>query len=293
MSLSENSILLIDPFENILTIYKIVLEEDGFQVDMETELPNALQRFLGKRYPIVIMEYYNSIEDTFHFIQEVKKVSPETYLILNTAEVLDDPVYTRLSANGLDDYLLKPYAPERLLVQIRKGLKQRELILENREQGQLSFFEPMARKVHQEIVAQSFFKKEIRRELKKAKRHQTTMSLLLLKIPTREMLGDRYESFYGTLVTIVKGSLREEDLVGRENGKLGIILSQTDQSGSQMLGQRLSDKIQSCPSFQTEPVFKPIVRDLSFHSYTFSGQSEMPEVLTRLFEGENSRLPSQ
>jgi GGDEF domain-containing protein len=150
---------------------------------------------------------------------------------------------------------------------------------------QQSFFEPMAQKVNQEIVNSLYFKKEIRRELKKAKRHQNPMSLLLLKIPNREILGDRYESFYGGLVKILKGALREEDVVGRENGRLGIILSQTDQIGSQILGQRLSEEIQSNPSFQADEFLKPILQDLAFQFYTFPDQSELPEFILPLLEG--------
>jgi DNA-binding response OmpR family regulator len=291
--MSGHSILLMDPFENVLTIYRMVLEEEGFQVDMVTDLKESSRFFLVKEYPIVIMEYFNSFEDTARFIEEVKRTAPETYIILNTANVIDDPTYKRLFESGLDDYLLKPYAPEKLLVHIHKGLKQRGLILENRQQEKHSFFEPMAQKVQQEIINPSYFKKELRRELKKAQRHQNPMSLLLLKIPSQDIMGDRYEPFYGDLVKILKKALREEDLVGRENGKLGIILSQTDQAGSQLLGQRLSEEIQSHPSFQSDAFLKPILRELAFQHYTFPSQSEVPEFLDPLLEGiHNARVVS-
>ncbi len=285
--MSGNSILLMDPFENVLTIYRMVLEAESFQVDTVTDLNESGRFFARKQYPVVIMEYFNSFGDTVDFIEEVKKAAPETYIILNTSSVIDDPIYKKFFESGLDDYLLKPYAPEKLLVHIHKGLKQRELILENRGQGKQSFFEPMAQKVQQEIINPPYFKKELRRELKKAKRHQNPMSLLLLKIPSQEIMGDRYEPFYGELVKILKKTLREEDVVGRENGKLGIILSQTDQPGSQVLGQRLSDEIQSYPSFKSEPFFTPILHDLSFQYYTFPSQSEIPEFLDPLLEGIN------
>jgi len=289
--MSGHSILLMDPFENVLTIYRMVLEEEGFQVDIVTDLKKSSQFFSEKEYPIVIMEYSNSFDDTIHFIQEIKKAVPETYIILNTSNIIDDSTYKRLFESGLDDYLLKPYAPEKLLIHIRRGLKQRGLILENREQEQQSFFEPMAQKVQQEIVNPLYFKKELRRELKKAKRHQNPMSLLLLKIPSQELMGDRYEPFYGDLVKILKGALREEDIVGKENEKLGIILSQTDQTGSQVLGQRLSEEIQSHPSFKSDTFLEPILKDLSLQYYTFPSQSESPEFMNPLLDGIMNKLP--
>jgi PleD family two-component response regulator len=291
--MSGQAILLMDPFENVLTIYRMVLEAEGYLVDIVSDLKKSPRFFSEKEYPVVIMEYFNSLEDTVHFIQEVKQIAPETYIILNTSTVIDDPTYKQLFESGLDDYLLKPYAPEKLLVHIHKGLKQRGLILENREQEKQSFFEPMAQKVQQEIVNPPYFKKELRRELKKAKRHQNPMSLLLLKIPSQDIMGDRYEPFYGDLVKILKNAVREEDVVGRENGKLGIILSQTDQTGSQVLGQRLSDEIQACPSFKADTFLKPILQDLAFQYYTFPSELEMPDFLSLLLEGINNKPPSQ
>jgi DNA-binding response OmpR family regulator len=285
--MSKHPILLLDPFENVLTIYRMVLEEEGYQVDILTDILKSSQLFSEKKYPIIIMEYFSSLEQTIHFIKEVKKTAPETYIILNTSNVIDDQTYQQLFKSGLDDYLLKPYTPEKLMIHIQRGLKQRGLILENREQEQNAFFEPMAQRVQQEIVNQPFFKKEIRKELKKAKRHQNPMSMLIMNIPNQELLGERFEPFYGTLVRIIKSSLREEDIVGRENGKLGIILSQTDQTGSQILRERLAKEIQTHPSFQSDALLEPILRDLCFQSHTFPDETEFSEFLERLLEEFN------
>lgn len=283
--MNDNSILLFDPFENILTIYQTILEEAGFQVNTTTDLTKAAHFFSIKHYPIVIIEYVISFEDTVQFIQGVKKTSPETYIILNSSIAIDDQTYGKFFEMGLDDYLLKPYAPEKLLLHIRKGLKQIKLVQECREKERQSFFDPMAQKVQQEIFTPLYFKRELRRELKKADRHLQPMSLLLLKLPTQEVMGERFEPFYGKLINILKGGLREEDILGRENGKLGILLSQTDQTGSQTLGERLSNKIKSHPSFESDHFIKPIINDLAFQYYTFPDSSEIPEFINPLLQG--------
>jgi PleD family two-component response regulator len=287
--MTKNSILLIDPFENVLNVYQTVLEGEGFEVDVVIDLSQSIHFFLKKRYSIVITEFFVSLADTVNFIREIKKTAPETYIVLNTSTIIDDLTYITLFEKGLDDYLLKPYSPEKLLIHINKGLNLIRLILENREKE--SIFEPMARKGQQEIFNPSYFKKELRGELKKAKRHQNPMSLLLLKIPTKEIMGDRYETCYINLVKIIKSTLREEDVVGRENGKLGIILSQTDQTGSQVLKQRLYKKIRSHPSFKSDRLSELIAQELLFHSYTFPSISEPPEILKSLMEGVENRPP--
>ena len=77
-------------------------------------------------------------------------------------------------------------------------------------------------------------------------------------------MGTRFESFYVELIDLLRKSLREEDLMGRENGNLGIILDKTDEAGSQNLGRRLSQLIQTHPSFQSNLSFQDIVNELCF-----------------------------
>ena len=281
--MAGNLILLIDPFENVLTVYQTLLEDNGYEVDIAIGLSEAVHLFSKKRYPVVIMEFFFPLDDTVNFIREIKKAASETCIILNTSTVIEDLTYRTLFKNGVNDYLLKPNSPEKLLIHIDKGLTLIELMLENREKE--SIFEPIARKGQQEILNPSYFKKEFRKELKKAKRHQIPLSLLLLKIPNQKIIGDQYETFYVDLVKILKSTLREEDVVGKENGKLGIILSQTDQAGSQKLKQRLYKEIQSHPSFKSDRLLEPIIQDLLFHSYTFPGILEPPEFLNSLIEG--------
>jgi len=290
--MSGNSILLADPFENILVIYRTILEEEGYQVETAPDLDVAAHCFSISHYPIIITEYFYSFEDTVDFIQWVKKIAPETYIILNTSAIIDDLTYGKLFNNGLDDYLLKPYAPEKLMVHVKKGFKQRGLIIENREKGS-RLLDPIAEKSEEMIFNPPYFKKVVRQELKKAKRHQQPMSLLLIKMPKQEDMGNRFEPFYIDLVKILRNSLRDEDLLGRENGKLGILLSQTDQTGSRILGQRLSKAIQSHPSFESDDFLRPLIHDLSFQHYTFPSQAEVPAFVTPLLKEIDSQYPSQ
>ncbi len=283
--MSEDRILLLDPFENVLNIYKMVLEGEDFQVDTFIDLKEALQPIAENRYAIIIMEYFSSFDDIYLWIQAVKNNAPETYIIMNSSTDIDDLSYEKLFSIGLDDYLLKPHAPGELVARIKKATRQREVILESQQREKQSVVDPIAYKDQQVIFNQPFFKTLVRQELKKAKRHQQPLSLLLLKLPTKETMGGQYEYFYRNLLKIVKNSVREEDVLGRENGHLGIILNQTDQTGSQILGQRLSQLVQSHPSLETEHSKSSILKNLSFQNYTFSSQGEShSELLNQLLK---------
>jgi DNA-binding response OmpR family regulator len=272
--MSKDWILLLDPFENVLNIYKMVLEGENYKVDTANDLKEALQCLSNKRYSVVIMEFFPPMDAVSQWIELVKNNAPEIFIIMNTSTGIDDFSYEKLFALGLDDYLLKPYAPGKLLVHVKKAMRQREILLESQEKEKQSLVDPLAYKDQQIIFKQTFFKTLIRQELKKAKRHQQPLSLLLLKIPTQETLGSQYEPFYRNLMKIIRNSVREEDLLGRENGHLGILLNQTDQMGSQILSDRLTKLIQSHPTLETDISPDSIVKDLSFHNYTFSSQGE-------------------
>jgi DNA-binding response OmpR family regulator len=66
-------------------------------------------------------------------IQWLKHQSPETYIIMVTHAEIDKTTYEALFEIGLDDLIFKPCPPERILVHIRKGIRQRDLILRKQE----------------------------------------------------------------------------------------------------------------------------------------------------------------
>src|SRR5512136_3062331 len=156
-----------------------------------------------------------------------------------TNAIIDEKTYEKLFTIGVDDFILKPYSPERILVHIKKGLKQRDLILRQQKLEKLSFFEPFAQEIQEVIFNIAFFKRCFRQELKRAKRHHHPFSLILIRVPGSGEIGSRFDSFYMDLVKIVKKHTREEDLIGKNNGEIGIILPETDQTGSETLLQRL------------------------------------------------------
>ncbi len=260
----EKSICIIDPFENVLNVYRMILEEKGFAVCTFAELDQALQSCSSTAYSIIITEFFFPLEKMCHFIRSVKKVVPETYLIMSTSVIIDDPSYKEMFDVGLDDLLVKPYGQEKLMAHIEKGIKRQKIFLENKKNEKGFIFYPAVQEDHPGVFSPAYFKKLIRQEIKKARRHQQPVSLILLKLPSKDRMGTRFGSFYVELIDLLRKSLREEDLMGRENGNLGIILDKTDEAGSQNLGRRLSKLIQTHPSFQSNLSLQDILNELAF-----------------------------
>ncbi len=286
-------ILLLDPFKNLLKAYRMILEEEEYSVETAVNLKEAYQLLEKRRYSVVITEYCPPLEAMDEMIRWAKKNAPETYIIIVTNASVDEEIYDRLFAIGVDDFIPKPYSPERILVHIRKGLKQRDLIIRLQELERMSLLDPLAREIGGVISDAVFFKKCLRQEFKRAKRHHHPFSLLLMQVPSEEEIGSCFESFYMDLARIIRKHTREEDMIGRNNGGIGIILPETDKMGTEALVQRLLNLIHSESQFKSEKDLGSFVQTLSFQSFTFPGQFSIPEPLKAVLEGENKGSLSQ
>ena len=285
--MSHHWILLLDPFKNLLNAYRIILEEEKYLVETALSLKDAYELLKERQYSVIITEYIPPFETTDDMIQWVKKKAPETYIIIVTNAIVDEKTYEKLFTLGVDDFILKPYSAEKILVHIKKGLKQRDLILKFRELERLTLLEPISERIQGFIFTTVFFKRCLRQEIKRAKRHHHPFSMLLIQMPAKEEIGDRFESFYMELVKIVRKYTREEDMVGRNNGEIGVILPETDQMGSQVLIQRLSDLINNHPSFKSDNVLKTYAKNLFFQSFTYPNQFALPESLSPVLKDVN------
>jgi PleD family two-component response regulator len=279
-----HSILLIDPFKNLVNAYHIFLAEEGYSVEVALNLGDAYRLVNKNRYDIMIMEYVSPFVDTEEMIDRVKKFFPDTYILMVTNATIDEETYERLFTLGVDDFILKPYSPDKILVHLRKGLKQRELILQLQELKRLNLLDRITEEINAPVFNRVFFEKWLRQELKKSKRHQHPFSLLLIRtgVEEREKLGDGFDRFYSELIRMIRRSSREEDVVCKNNGEISLILPETDEKGCEALMRRLSNIVQTHTPFKSDKVLKPFVQTLSFQSYTYPTQFEIPESLKRM-----------
>lgn len=282
--MNSDWILLIDPFKNLLNAYRMILEEEKYRVETSLNLRDAYQLLKRRQYSVIITEYAPPFESTDFMIKWVKRNAPETYIIIVTNAAIDEKMYENLFTIGVDDFILKPYSPERILVHVKKGLKQRDLILKVQELERLSLLEPITQKIQEVVFNIMFFKKCLRQEIKKARRHHHPFSLLLIQMPDKGKISDRFDSFYTELVRIVKRHTREEDMVGKNNGEIGVILPETDRAGSEALMQRLSTLIFTHPQFESDNLLGPYTRTISFQSFTYPDQFSIPEPLRAVLE---------
>ncbi len=280
----DHWILLVDPFKNLLNAYHFILEEENYLVETAQNLKDGYELIKVRDYAVIITEYIPPFETTDHMIEFVKKKSPETYIIVVSNAFIDERAYEKLFAVGADDFILKPYSPDKILVHIKKGLKQRDLISKVKEFERLSKLEPIAQEIQGLIFNAIFLRSCLRQEIKKSERYHRPFSLLLIRMPTEGEMGDRFYSFYIELVKIIKRYTREADIVGKNNGEIGIILPETDQTGSQALIERLLKLIRDHLPFKSDDILKRYIQTLSLQAFTYPDQFSVPESLKAALE---------
>jgi PleD family two-component response regulator len=282
--MSPHWILLLDPFRNLLNAYRMILEEEEYFVETALNLEEAHQLFGKRQYSLIITEYCPPFEATDEMIRWVKKNAPETYVIIVTNSSVNEEVYDKLFAIGVDDFISKPYSPERILVHIKKGLKQRGLILRLQELERLSLLGPFGQEIQEVIFSSVSFKRCLRQEFKRAKRHRHPFSLLVMQVPGEAKIGDRFERSYLDLAKIIRRHTREEDVVGKNNGEIDVILPETDEIGAEALVQRLLNLIHTDSQFKSGEGLGSFSQALSFQSFTFPGRFSVPEPLRAVLE---------
>jgi len=124
--MAQHWILLFDPFKSLLNTYRMILEQENYSVETAVNAEEAFRQFSVRHYSVFITEYAVSFEDTCRMIQYLRKHTPETYILMVTHADLDETAYEALFEIGLDDLILKPYPPEKVLVHIKKGIRQRD-----------------------------------------------------------------------------------------------------------------------------------------------------------------------
>jgi len=278
--ISQASILILDPFKNLLDVYRIFLGKENFWVETASSLGAAIQKLQDNHYAVLISEFLPPFEETFQMLQGVKEQSHETYIIIVTNAVVDDKTYERLFDIGVDDLILKPYSAQKILTHVKKGFRHRNMMIHKQELERASLTDPITLRIQQPIFNPGHFRKCLRQELKRAKRHQHPLSLLLLEVPGDGITENQLERVLIEVIETLRIHTREEDVVGRENGRFGILLPETDDAGSQAVVKRLLGLFQSSSSFQTEESLRAFVETISFRTFTYPDKFSIPEPLS-------------
>jgi two-component system alkaline phosphatase synthesis response regulator PhoP len=123
-------ILLVEDEKTLLDAIKLNLELEGYEIAVASTGTEALKKFKGQRFNLVILDIMLPELDGYKVCQSIRASNSETPIIFLTAKDTNEDKVLGLKI-GADDYLTKPFNLEELLLRVRvlirhslKGTKQ-------------------------------------------------------------------------------------------------------------------------------------------------------------------------
>jgi two-component system response regulator PilR (NtrC family) len=114
-------ILVVDDDQGMREFLEIMLSREGYRVSVAGDAAKALGRCRKEAFDLIITDLKMPKMDGIGFLKEVKKISPETMIILITAYASGETALTAMK-EGAYDYVEKDFAIEDLSRIIRNAL---------------------------------------------------------------------------------------------------------------------------------------------------------------------------
>jgi len=124
------SILVVDDEAAMRESLKDWLMEDGYEVALASGGENAITMATEKNFDVILLDLKMPGMDGLETLRGLKNVSPQTEILMMTAYATVDTAVHAMK-EGAFDYLVKPFDPEEIEIQIKKIIAHKELILEN------------------------------------------------------------------------------------------------------------------------------------------------------------------
>ena len=122
---NTNAILLLDDDFDIITVFRLGLEDKGFHVSVFTDPLLALDHFQmnPEQFGLVISDIRMPVMNGYDFIKKVKEMKPEVKVFLMTAFKIDDVEFRReLPLVKVDEIIHKPISLEDFTSMVSKHI---------------------------------------------------------------------------------------------------------------------------------------------------------------------------
>ena len=125
-------ILVVDDEAPMRESLKDWLMEEGYEVGLASSGQEAIAMVRGKSWDVVLLDLKMPGMDGLETLQRLKgkEVNTEAEILMMTAYATVDTAVQAMK-EGAFDYLVKPFSPDEIEMQIKKIVTHRELVLEN------------------------------------------------------------------------------------------------------------------------------------------------------------------
>jgi len=273
-------ILVADDDESLRSILKQVLSMDGYEVNLTSSGEEALAAFKKEPFPLIITDIRMGKMSGIQLLQEVKRLRPDTQVIIITSNATLDTAITAIQA-GAYDYLTKPFDDIALISSVaRRAVEKIRLIEENkslleklkRKNEELEFVnltlkELTIRDGLTGLYNHRHFQETLAVEILRSKRHAKTFSLVFLDVDFFKQYNDTHGHLHGDAVLVALSKLliaglRKSDVAVRYGGEeFVLLLPETSKENAFALAGTIREKIavHPFPGRETQPQGKVTV----------------------------------
>jgi two-component system chemotaxis response regulator CheY len=226
-------------------LLEVTLRKFGYDVIVTSNGNEALKSLQGPSVPsLVISDWMMPGMDGLELCRNIRKMkkSSYTYIIILTAKGEKEDVIKGLDA-GADDFLIKPFNSEELKYRVRIG--ERIINLEQRIL-KLATTDSLTG-----VLNRRAFMERMEKEIQRAKREESPISLILMDIDHFKKINDTYGHQAGDLVLQrvtdqLTDKSRAYDFVGRYGGEEFVIcVLSTENINPRSIAERMRGNIEA------------------------------------------------
>lgn len=122
MSSTSKRILLVEDEDHLLEAIKLNLELEGYKISTAKDGKKALKKAREERFDLIILDVMIPEIDGFEVAQSIRLDNVEVPIMFLTAKNTNEDRVNGLR-RGADDYLVKPFNLEELILRVRNLIK--------------------------------------------------------------------------------------------------------------------------------------------------------------------------
>ncbi len=280
----KSKILCVDDSESIRFLIETILDE-YFTVEFEFNPVNALMK-IDESYDCILLDLMMPLLSGIEILKEIRKNPKLSSLpvIVLTAKNCNEKEIADLFAIGANDYVTKPFLSAELIARVKhqiklkstteeliktndilyKAVKKEELLNEKiiektiqlkRSNKRIVTLNKRLRYLATHDKLTKFYNRRafyifLENDIKRLKRINTKLSLLMIDIDYFKNINDTYGHLTGDMVLrslsdIIRSTLREIDIAGRYGGEeFLILLPDSDAKGAKIAAEKLRKQVE-------------------------------------------------
>ena len=257
-------ILIVEDDEKDVRMIQEYFAGESYQLETVNTGEAALDRIQNEDFDLVLLDVLLPGVNGFEVCQRIKGLHQTQDLQVVLITCLPD-LENKIKGveQGADDYLIKPINGRELKARVKVLVKKKHYI----DQLRNNFERALNSAIYDGLTGlhnQTYFKKFLEMELKRADRQRYPLGLMIIDIDDFKKINDRFGHLTGDLIIkdlaqLIKKNIREVDLSARYGGdEFVVVLPYTDQTETVQIIERIQKAVarygkERIPSFKRNP----------------------------------------